>query len=402
MLPSSILLRNDEHEMLRNNTFEINILTKKHGQWPTDWKRVFSCAGQVIALFVLALLMHVLPWYIAWVCLLSVLCILTLRIAMVLLLVVAARKAEWFKHMSFYRASLLYWMWWPTWSCLLCCVAATLGGLAGHRMWYNNLNPYFELARLQTYNDVLPGQTMGERVQDGGLISFGEYVDVDRDHGGCFVHSGHTYCVSPIVLEGRLPMGLSSPSDFFAVGIDCCQCPNKDFRCGDWQNPLAQGGIRSLDWRSRPFYRLAVDAWAAEFQKAADHPIFVDWVQDPVSQWKMMWNTFLYFTIIAVTYAISGGFLAGVLLEKVLTLLAIREIAYPRESMAAPPGTEQAWKVLFPEMYRRWQEAQALLVGLPATGVCGPGAGYGVAMPQHARAKRPRESPFPSIHKEDL
>jgi len=111
------------------------------------------------------------------------------------------------------------------------------------------------------YKDVNPSNIPGVRVQDAGLIEFSSFVEPDRGKGGCFMSKGDTYCLAPIVEGGEVLYGLQGTPrtgsyDYFAVGINCCTCPNRDFQCGDFRNPLANGGIRSLDTKSRPFYKL--------------------------------------------------------------------------------------------------------------------------------------------------
>lgn len=186
------------------------------------------------------------------------------------------------------------------------------------------------------------------------------------------MNKGDTYCIAPIVNGGEVKYGLagmpaSGSFDYFAVGINCCTCPNRDFKCGEWQNPLASGGIRSLDFKARPYYQLALDDWQASYGKTSKNPMFFEWTQAPEFAWKGMWNRTLYVGWLAVAAAVSVGLLVGFILDKVLQMLWYRDIISPRACFAPAPFCYKITEALLPKMYYRYQQEQADIAAMPVT-----------------------------------
>lgn len=258
---------------------------------------------------------------------------------------------------------------------LVFCFASTfLGYVTGSLLWANYLHPYIELKHLQMYRDINPAHVPGVRLQDAGLVDFQNFVGIDRGKGGCFLNRGDTYCVAPIVWDGTSApqvhydlqgMPQTGSFDYFAVGKNCCPCPNRDFQCGDWDNPLAYGGVRSLDVESRPYYKLALENWQASYGKTARTPIFFDWVQGPEWVWKGLWNRFFQLGWLAAAAAVSFGLSIGFLLDKILQVLWQHDIITPRATFAPAPFWEFLTMLLLPKMFFRYNQEQAEIAAMP-------------------------------------
>lgn len=84
---------------------------------------------------------------------------------------------------------------------------------------------------------------------------------------------------------GELPSLTETGSfDYFAVGMDCCGCPNGEFRCGEWDNPLTHGGLRVLDDHKLLKYKLAVKQWESVWGQTAKQPLFFEWTLRPARE----------------------------------------------------------------------------------------------------------------------
>ncbi|CAK0875308.1 unnamed protein product [Prorocentrum cordatum] len=278
-------IRKDEDRLLRDDNHSLGHLFRQRERTPLRLSWALRLSLQVEAIFLLVLLTVFLPrWDLRLLCLAAAAAIAGVWVATVAALAAGAVKGK--LHSRAHRPPMLFWSWWPVWMCLMCCAAAAAAGALCFYLWGAYLSTYQHLAGLEVYERVDPSIVPGLQIQDAGLVDFEEGVDIDRARGGCLVHGGHTYCVAPILHGGRVLDNLGDAPrfgsyDYFAVGVDCCACPNRDFRCGDWRNPMAHGGVRSRDAESRPFYRLAVDEWAATYEKKLGYPIFFDWVDDP-------------------------------------------------------------------------------------------------------------------------
>merc|ERR1719378_285586 len=111
---------------------------------------------------------------------------------------------------------------------------------------------------------------------DAGRIAFrdGSKLDASKAFG---FKNRDVYCVAPI---SRGNTTLAS-YDFWAVGINCCSGNNPDFRCGEYDNPRARGGLRFMKDDQRGYFRLAVQQAEATHQIKANYPLLFYWMQDP-------------------------------------------------------------------------------------------------------------------------
>lgn len=180
------------------------------------------------------------------------------------------------------------------------------------------LSPYYAFSSMPTYLDVDTHDTTGQLFMDAGRILFkaGTHIDVSKAIG---FKSSLVYCVAPIVTTGPP----STSYDFWAVGIGCCSStsgPQADFQCGDVTNRDAAAGLRLLDAGPRAFFRLAVQQAEAAYGIEARHPIFLQWMQDPVAEVNSHWDRACYrLPVQVLSYCTLQVFLvaaAGVILAK--------------------------------------------------------------------------------------
>lgn len=371
-------IRKDEDRLLRDDNHSLGHLFRQRERTPMRLSWALRLSLQVEAIFLLVLLTIFLPrWDLALLCLAIAAIIAGLWIATLAVLVAGAVKGK--LHSRVHRSPMLFWSWWPFWMCLMCCIAAITAGALCFYLWSAYLRTYSHLAGLEVYERVDPSIVPGLQVQDAGLIDFGEGVDIDRARGGCLVQGGHTYCVAPILHGGRVLDNLGDAPrfgtyDYFAVGVDCCACPNRDFRCGDWRNPMAHGGVRSKDTESRPFYRLAVDEWAATYEKKLGYPLFFDWVDDPVYRWNALWSRAAHLAGVYALVPFVAAFLLTMALSVWLESLVRAGTASPNGTPAPPHGYERLWEAFLAEMYQYHLDEQRQLLGVP-----GPSPWYGTS-----------------------
>jgi len=173
----------------------------------------------------------------------------------------------------------------PIWFSLMghfATAAVVLGCIFGSINYYSNIQPIMDALRLNNYEDV-DAIVPGSQMMDAGQISFKEDSVLDLTSAMAF-HSGHTYCVAPIVKRGinqKISTGLI---DFWAVGKDCCSGNPKDFHCGEYDNPGAHAGLRVTNAEEVPMYKFAVKQAEAAYSIQSKHPVFVTWVQDPLDE----------------------------------------------------------------------------------------------------------------------
>jgi len=256
--------------------------------------------------------------------------------------------------------SVIYWMYWPFWNFFLCIISIACAVVLANYLWDNMFHKHIELSRLQAYGNVDPAKTPGTRLQDSGIVEFANTVGMDRSKGGCFVN-GKTYCVAPIMHGGQLlgslgDMPSSGGYDYFAVGIDCCSCPNQDFRCGEWNNPIANGGLRSVDVKARPFYTMAVDDWSASYGKIPQHPLFFEYVSHPKYKVEMLWSRAAYFAGMS-SFAAPIFFLCMAMVLSILySYLVHAGAAEPDMVFEPPPWLATLWRLVLPDLHRLQQE----------------------------------------------
>jgi len=158
---------------------------------------------------------------------------------------------------------------------LLCAVSL------GNRNFWNNMQPYYDLKGLGTYEGVDPLKMRGQELMDAGQVTFaaGTHLDLTRSVG---FRNQDTFCVAPIT--SSIVAGSSSPPasyDFWAVGKNCCSGNIADYHCGKYGSKRAHAGVRMVRDDDRAFYRLAVQQAQSAFNIKAVHPLFFHWVEEP-------------------------------------------------------------------------------------------------------------------------
>jgi len=170
----------------------------------------------------------------------------------------------------------------PSWSILLfvCGIIAFSAGFIGGNSNFNvNMRPYYDIMALNVYPSVDPSAWSGKSFMDAGRIDFlsGATLDLSKNMG--FMDSD-MYCVAPIIMKNKT----MESYDFWAVGTNCCSGQQKNYRCGEYNNVLANSGLRLMKDHMRPFFRLAVQQAEATYNIKAQHPIFFYWMQDPSAE----------------------------------------------------------------------------------------------------------------------
>jgi len=168
------------------------------------------------------------------------------------------------------------------WSALfaLSLSALVAGSVIGTGNYNDNFRQYYEVSTLQVYPDVNPARTQGQQLLDAGVVTFemGSALDVNRSMG---FTSKQTYCVAPIIAPST--QALPAVFDFWAAGTNCCSSGGNDFRCGAYDNSMARGGLRLMDQDATNF-KLAVQQAQVAYHIKSAHPLFFEWVSDPISE----------------------------------------------------------------------------------------------------------------------
>lgn len=164
-----------------------------------------------------------------------------------------------------------------------------------------NMQPYFDLNAMNVYQSVDPSQFKGQQLMDMGRVVFTDDTKLDLTKSMGF-RNQDMYCVAPIVSgNGTMPQ-----YDLWAVGTNCCSGHAADFACGEFNNPSAHSGLRLMRDDLRPYFRLAVQQAQAAYDIQATHPVFVQWMQDPMAEVnayqdegykQYLIGVFLYFTV---------------------------------------------------------------------------------------------------------
>lgn len=281
-------------------------------------------------------------------------------------------------------SAVVYWMWWPFWKVVLCVAFLCAGTCIGNYVYWNYLMPHESYSRMQGYQQIDPLSVSGLRLQDSSIVLFNESAGVDRARTGC-LKNGVTYCVAPIMYANntaatpgrnmaQLPFPQNEPpnndifnSDFthrqqydlFMVGTDCCSCPG-EFRCGDWNRPGPLGAMRLLDENKRQFFRLASLEWATTYGKLVKHPIFYEWVADPMSVYQELPSRANRVIIASVLLAPTVAFLAVFVLNFILRLLHDSGLAAPVTTMVPSAGVgRDLSKRFLPQMYKHQMDEEA-------------------------------------------
>lgn len=205
----------------------------------------------------------------------------------------------------------------PSWMLFLALtmlIAFVAAYVLGTQNYSQNMRPYFDMLNLNNYTDVYPSRMRGQQLMDAGVIQFAEgtRLDISRSMG---FRNGQVYCVAPITL-GDEPL---ATYDFWAVGTGCCSGNQANFHCPNFNNPHSNGGLRLMSDADRGFYRLAVQQAEATYRIRAVHPLFFEWVAEPmqtVEGWRnngrnefMVWMfsffVFQTFLVAAATLAFS-------------------------------------------------------------------------------------------------
>lgn len=180
-------------------------------------------------------------------------------------------------------------LWWHAFLLATICAYWVLGiGLGSHNR--ASAGKYFDYVSMGTYMEVDPLLATGQLLQDAGRILFepGARVDLSRAVG---FKNTRLYCVAPVTMTNSTG---AQAHDFWVVGVDCCSGgsgPSTNFRCGEIWNPRASSALRVLEeGDTRGYWRLAVQEAEAAFKIRAEHPLFLDWMQDPVHEVNSSWQ----------------------------------------------------------------------------------------------------------------
>lgn len=323
-------------------------------------RRTLDFTWPVVTCFILTMAAFLLPRVMSILCILGVIYILfRLKCVLgVLLLSVLVGKI----HKNHHERAVVYWTWFPCWKFLFCLLGSTMGGFVGHHLWETYWQQYSEISLLKAYRGIDPAVVPGAQIQDAGAVEFASTAGIDSEHAGCFMNAGRTYCIAPIVTNGTMLQNVGGAPrygsyDYFAVGVDCCSCPDINFRCGAWRHPWAEGGIRSTDLEARPFYRLAVEAWASTYRKTSNHPLFFEWVDSPVAHRKSLRQNFWKFVAWSLLLWSLATFSLGFTLARLQQALIVHGWACPSSTPPPPAGFESAWQSFLPEMMESYKES---------------------------------------------
>lgn len=190
---------------------------------------------------------------------------------------------------------------WPVFSLLMLVACWGVATTLGQTLYWKYMHKFYDLENLQEYGGIDPSGTSAKQIQDAGRVYFTPDAYLDRTQAGCYV-KGKTYCIAPIVINGNIHSKVPQTGsyDYFAVGTDCCSCPDRDYKCGEYNNPLAAGGIRYVNDEDRVFFNLAVDAWKSTYSVASVNPMFFEWTANPRMKQRATRDTGLACYILSV------------------------------------------------------------------------------------------------------
>lgn len=229
-------------------------------------------------------------------------------------------------------SAVIFWMYWPVWRLLICIAAIAVATTLGNSLWYDYFQRYEEYYRLQAYDNVNAHDIAGIRLQDAGLVQFNDTDGVDRSKGGCIVN-GDIFCVAPIVQGGDVQrnQSINGVVDLFMAGINCCNCPMTDFRCGAWDDAQSRqvGGMRLLGTENDRMFKLAAEKFGADYKKVGQDFIFFEWTNNPIASWNNLWTRGLQLALLYCTLGVLGSFLLIVILNGLAKVLGHYNIAAP-------------------------------------------------------------------------
>lgn len=166
--------------------------------------------------------------------------------------------------------------------------ALLFGLIMGDLSFWGFMQPAYEAEHLAKYSNINPSierlwsgefaPTRGRQYQDAGKIFFTHNTVVDVNKSASF-RLKELYCVAPIVDP---TCERNCGHDFWAVGMNCCQ--DGEFHCGEVGNPRAKSGVRELADGRRQMFRFAVLQAEGMHGLQSMHPLFFNWVQDPIRQ----------------------------------------------------------------------------------------------------------------------
>lgn len=230
---------------------------------------------------------------------------------------------------------------------LILCTVAGLGGTAagmivGENAWWKYTVMYYNYQDMGSYVNVDPGVDVGQSFMDAGTIYFKESTYVLERKALAF-RNGATYCVAPIV---RAPVqimpgqanpnvletstGFSPPKsgtiDFWAVGKDCCGSTGTDepFTCGGAASAFSRTGMRILNNNDRAMYLLAVQEWSATTGLPVRHPMFFNWVKDPIDETKAFYKAAWAHLWLCLFTNFVVALIAAFLLQMLLVVCRVR------------------------------------------------------------------------------
>lgn len=161
----------------------------------------------------------------------------------------------------------------------------------GDRYWWKSLMSVYTWPDMAGYVNIDPDRDRGQSFMDAGTVYFHDGAYVLKTHSIAF-RNGRTYCVAPIVraapnathlqTENGFAMPRSGSVDFWAVGVDCCGEKGSEFHCGDAGSTYARAGLRALDEIDRSMFLLGVQEWSATTGLPVKHPLFFQWIMDPI------------------------------------------------------------------------------------------------------------------------
>lgn len=164
---------------------------------------------------------------------------------------------------------------------LLMLIAIIFAAFFGYENYQQQTWEYNNHEGMGSYRDVDPEFTKPSLLMDASSITFLPGFAPDATQAMGFKNR-HIYCVAPIrsmAAAGNATNGRTF--QYWAVGIDCCTAYGQNFiysfRCGEYNNPEAHGGIRIMGETEKSYYNLAVQQAEAAQGLKAPYPVFVKW-----------------------------------------------------------------------------------------------------------------------------